>query len=246
MPMHDWSRVPAGLFHHFHQEWSIEIARRLNRGGLPPELTALVEQRAGRTEPDVLAIEENAADPGTPLSGKSIVVLEQPKTQIVFRSSREAYADKANRVVIRHHLGRIVSVIELVSPGNKDSRLALREFVDKTIDFLRKGVHVLIVDLFPPSRRDPAGLHKVIWDEVEEQAFELPPGRDRVLASYEAGDTWNAYIEPIAVGEHLAEMPLFIASGRHVRVPLESTYVAAWEAAPAALRRAVETGHIEQ
>ena len=57
MPIHDWTRVPAGLFHPFHQDWSIEIARALNRGRLPSGLSALVEQRAGLREPDVLAIE---------------------------------------------------------------------------------------------------------------------------------------------------------------------------------------------
>jgi hypothetical protein len=57
MPIHDWTRVPAGLFHHFHQDWSIEIARELNRGRLPRGLSALVKQRAGPLEPDVLAIE---------------------------------------------------------------------------------------------------------------------------------------------------------------------------------------------
>ena len=35
MPIHDWTRLPGGLFHHFHQDWSIEIARELNRGRLP-------------------------------------------------------------------------------------------------------------------------------------------------------------------------------------------------------------------
>ena len=25
MPIHDWSRVPSGLFHDFHQRWSIQI-----------------------------------------------------------------------------------------------------------------------------------------------------------------------------------------------------------------------------
>ena len=39
-----------------------------------------------------------------------------------------------------------------VSPGNKDSRAALRDFVEKTVDCLRKGIHVLIVDLFPPTQ----------------------------------------------------------------------------------------------
>ena len=61
MPLHDWSRIPPGLFHHFHQDWSIEITRDLNRGRLPAGLSALVEQRAGPKEPDVLSIEEYGA-----------------------------------------------------------------------------------------------------------------------------------------------------------------------------------------
>lgn len=38
MPIHDWTRVPAGLFHHFQQSWSIRIADALNAGILPPGL----------------------------------------------------------------------------------------------------------------------------------------------------------------------------------------------------------------
>ena len=47
MPIHDWARVPAGLFHDFHQSWSIRIKDALNAGLLPRGLSALVEQRSG-------------------------------------------------------------------------------------------------------------------------------------------------------------------------------------------------------
>ena len=57
MPIHDWARIPSGLFHHFHQHWSIAIAVRLNRGMLPKGVSALVEQRSGPKESDVLAVE---------------------------------------------------------------------------------------------------------------------------------------------------------------------------------------------
>ena len=40
----------------------------------------------------------------------------------------------------------------------------------------------------------------------------------------------------------MPDMALFLASGIHVRVPLEATYAAAWDASPEELRRAVETG----
>jgi hypothetical protein len=238
VPLHDWSRIPAGLFHHFHQDWSIEITRQLNRGRLPKGLSALVEQRAGPKETDVLTIEERSRNE------EGVVTMERPVTQFVRRTAKQIYASRANRVVIRHQLGRIVAVIEIVSPGNKDSRAALRDFVDKTIDFLRKGIHVLIVDLFPPSPRDPLGIHKVIWDEIIEEEFCFPPGKDRILVSYEAGPERVAYIETLAVGDVLPDMPLILTDDLHALVPLESSYQTAWDASPEEYRRVVETGVI--
>jgi CobQ/CobB/MinD/ParA nucleotide binding domain len=56
LPIHDRSRVPAGLYHDFHQSWSIRLKDALNSGRLPKGVAALVEQRAGPKESDVLAI----------------------------------------------------------------------------------------------------------------------------------------------------------------------------------------------
>jgi hypothetical protein len=216
MPIHDWTCVPAGLFHDFHQSWTIRIRDALNAGRLSKGLSALVE---------------------TP---------EPPSTKIVRRTSKEFYAARANRIVVRHHLGRIIAVIEILSPGNKDSRAAVRDFVDKTIDFLRRGIHILVVDLFPPTPRDPFGMHKVIWDEILEDDFAFPQGKDRIAASYESGGERVAYIEPIAVGDELPEMPLFLANGVHIRVPLEMTYCSAWNASPEEMRIAVDTGELPE
>jgi len=238
MPLHDWTRVPAGLFHDFHQSWSVRIKDALNAGLLPKGLSALVEQRSGTRESDVLAIEQRAkrtADGG-------VAIAEQPATWMVRRTTNEIYAGRANRVVVKHHLGRIIAVIEIVSPGNKDSRAAVRDFVQKLIDFLRAGIHVLMVDLFPPTPRDPVGMHKVVWDEIAEEDFSLPPNKDWLMASYETGGTRTAYVEPVAIGDQLRDMPLFLANGLHVKVPLELTYRATWEALPEEVRLAVETG----
>jgi hypothetical protein len=245
MPIHDWTRVPAGLFHHFHQDWSIEIARTLNRGRLPRGLSALVEQRAGRMEPDVVTIESRDLRAAMSETAGGVMALTPPVTQIIRQSDKEIYSDLANRIVVKHHLGRIVAVIEIVSPGNKDSRAALRDFVDKTIDLLRIGIHVLIIDLFPPTPRDPFGIHKAVWDEIDEESFVFPEGQDRILVSYESSAVRTAYVEPVGVGEELPDMPLFLVPDLHVRVPLEPTYEAAWSASPEELRAAVEVGRIE-
>jgi hypothetical protein len=41
MPIHDWTRVDAGLFLAFHQSWIIVLARALNTGVLPVDYFAL-------------------------------------------------------------------------------------------------------------------------------------------------------------------------------------------------------------
>jgi hypothetical protein len=242
MPIHDWTRVPSGIFHDFHQSWSIRLKDVLNQGLLPRGFSALVEQRAGPREGDVLSIEGGRRPKTNQSDGGSVATLEPPVTRIIRRTSREIYADRANRILVRHHLGRIVAVIEIVSPGNKDSRAALRDFVEKTIDFLRAGIHLLVIDLFPPTPRDPHGIHKVIWDEILEEDFDFPPGKDRILVSYQAGPERVAYIEPVAVGDSLRDMALFLTYYMHVVVPLEATYQATWDASPEEMRIAVETG----
>lgn len=243
MPIHDWGRIPSGLFHHFHQVWTAEIAKCLNRGLLPKGMSALVEQRVGPKEGDVLGIERWKKD-ALPQARGGALILEPPVTKIVQRNTKEIYAARANRVAVRHRLGQIIAVIEIVSPGNKDSRSALRDFVDKSVDLLRLGVHLLVIDLFPPTKRDPSGIHKAIWDEVTEEDFTFPAGKNLILASYEAGPTLTAYVEPVAVGDSLPDVALFLAPGTHVKVPLESTYQATWDASPEDFRTAIETGVI--
>jgi hypothetical protein len=242
MPLHDWSRVPSGLFHHFHQSWTIRISDALNAGRLPKGVSALVEQKSGPLESDVLAIEARSRRSEDEAGEGNVALIDRPATKIVRRTTKDYYTDRANRVVVKHHLGRIIAVIEIVSPGNKNSRAAFREFLDKTLGFLRRGVHVLVVDLFPPTPRDPFGIHKVIWDEFEEEEFALPPGKDRILASYETGKERAAYIEPVGVGDKLPDMPLFLSNAVHVIVPLEATYQATWDVCPEEFRIAVETG----
>ena len=35
MPMHDWTKVEAGIFHAFHHRWISAISDALNQGSLP-------------------------------------------------------------------------------------------------------------------------------------------------------------------------------------------------------------------
>jgi hypothetical protein len=50
-----------------------------------------------------------------------------------------------------------------------------------------------------------------------------------------------AYVEPIAVGDVLPEMPLFLEPEFYVPAPLDATYRTSWELFPAVLKRRLET-----
>jgi hypothetical protein len=243
MPIHDWSRVDANLFHHFHQAWTINISNALNGGLLPKGFSALVEQHAGGLVPDVIALQRRP-QPNRPAerTGGTVITATLPRTRHVIRAKEEISAARGNRITIRHPLGQVVCVIEVVSPGNKGSRSALRSFVEKAVDFLRQGVHLLIVDLFPPSARDPQGIHKAIWDEIEEQPFELPPDKPLTLAAYVATLPKTAFVEPVGVGDVLPDMPAYLDPDSYVPVPLEATYQATWASCPEDMRAVVEHG----
>jgi hypothetical protein len=126
-----------------------------NAGILPNGLSARVEQRSGQRESDVLVIESLGKSRSEFANNGGVATSAPPVTRFEGRTSRQIYATRANRIVVKHHLGRTIAVIEIVSPGNEDSRAARRDFVEKVIDFLRAGIHVLVIDLFPPNTARP-------------------------------------------------------------------------------------------
>lgn len=238
MPIHDWTRVEGGTFHDFHQAWTIAIRNALNSGGLPPEYFAMADQVISGPIPDVVTLKRRtrSSSPRESLGGVAIVEAP-PKARFITRADEEdIYAKRANRILIKHHLGQVVAVIEIVSPGNKNSRHAVRAFVQKACELLDQGIHLLIVDLFPPSPRDPQGIHKEIWDEIREEPFELPSDKPLTVVAYSAGFPKTAYVEPVAVGDVLPEMPIFLTADFYVPAPLESTYAATWGVCPEPIR----------
>jgi Protein of unknown function (DUF4058) len=233
MPMHDWTRVRSGTYHILHYRWIATLMDRLNAGILPPECYALPEQKVSGVEPDVVTL--SARDDRTrPDTGG--VALAPPKASHIEKANRVHYARKTDRIAIHHDTGKVLAVIELVSPGNKDTKHALRSFARKPAAFLRAGVHVLVVDPFPPGRYDPHGVHRAIWENVTVSEFEMPADKRLTAVSYQAGSEPVAYVEPFAVGRPIPDMPLFLVEDFYITVPLEETYQATWDVLPQQIR----------
>lgn len=238
MPMHDWTRVQAGTYHNFHYRWLATIMDRLNAGFLPRGLFAMAEQQVGGPIADVLTLSKRDADL-RPTGGGTATVA--PRTSVVEEPKSVLYARKTNRIAIHHNLGTVVAVIELVSPGNKDTKHALRAFARKSAALLRNGVHLSVINPFPPGRYDPLGMHRAIWDNVTSESKFVPPAdRPLTVAGYQAGEPPKGYVEPFAVGDPLPDLPLFLDEGVHVDVPLEETYQATWNVLPVELRELLD------
>jgi hypothetical protein len=247
MSVHNWKRVKAGIFHDFHHAWIEEIKRILNGGVLPEGYYALAEQYASGFGPDVLTLQgpdnEYGARPvglNGPDGGTALLV-SPPQVELTAETEMEFYRRKQSTVVVRHVTeDDIVAVVEVVSPGNKAGRAALQSFVDKAAYLLDQRIHLLILDLQSPTRRDPQGIHGAIWEEITGEEYTAPAGKPLTLAAYESGLTVRAYVQPIAVGDQLTDMPLFLEPGAHVLVPLESTYERAFAAVPRRWRTVLE------
>jgi hypothetical protein len=237
MPIHDWTRVDAGIFHAFHHDWITEISRALNRGLLPPDYYALPEQIAGGWGPDVLTLRRpgtNGGPPVGPPQGGVAVAVAPPRVRIRMSSEANRYAARANAVTIRHTSNhQVVAMVEILSPGNKNNQNGLNAFVRKAHEALAAGIHLLLVDLFPPSPRDPQGIHPTVWGEDCPPDYALPPDRPLTCVAYIGGASAEALIELVGVGDALPDMPLFLTPDVYVLVPLEATCEAAWQGMPA-------------
>lgn len=240
MPIHDWTRVDAGLFHAFHQRWISALSDALNSGGLPAEYFALAEQNIRGPIPDVLTLKLATTPGSAPEAGTTAVLTAQPCGRVVRRSESSRYADKANRITIPHRHGDVVAVIEIVSPGTKGGEADFHAFIQKSVALLHQGIHLLLIDLFPPSRRDPHGVAQALWNKFEDDDLELPPDKPLTVMAFDAGPTRVAYVEPVAVGDPLPEMPLFLRPEAYVLAPLEATYHTAWSVFPAVLQRLLD------
>src|SRR5262249_12448468 len=129
---------------------------------------------------------------------------------------------------------------EIVSPGNKSSRHAFQALVDKACELLEHRIHLLIVDPLPRGPRDPSGIHGALWEQVQDEPFHPPADQPLTLVAYECDLTTRAYIELLAVGQPLPEMPLFLEPNGCVMVPLEATYQAAFAVMPRRWRTVLE------
>ncbi|MBI4615835.1 MAG: DUF4058 family protein [Planctomycetes bacterium] len=224
MALDDWTRVSDNVFHAFHVHWISELAAALNDGLLPEGYFARPEESVGTFETDVLTVETGG---GGESAGSSAVI--RP-TAII---SPPRLSPRKDRRISVFSAGdeRRVSVVEIVSPGNKDSDRRARNFEEKILVCLASGLHVLVVDVLPPTGPAP-GFAAAVARELGSASL---PEEGRAATSFECQPspaTVRIYHRSMRVGDPLPEVPLFLEPGRHIEIPLETTYSSALRRLP--------------
>jgi hypothetical protein len=261
MPIHDWTRAGVWAFHDFHHSWISQISRSLKHLVLPKGYYALVERHAGRSDQDLLALQGEHQEPAGPAPWRveiprkagaeedlsARLSLDPPRARLQVEGEMAFYRRKRATVVVRHVSNdRVVAMIEVVSPGNKSHQRAIDRFADIVAWLLDHGIHLLVLDLILPGPCDPQGIHGAIWDAIEGPGYIAPEDKRLTFASYESNMGFNsargyrAYIEPLAVGDEVPEMALFLEPWGHVVLPLAQSYAEAVDSVPARWRQVIE------
>lgn len=237
MPLLDHFRPPLSerrAWEGFHAAWLSYISEALNRV-LPVGYFAEEEVHAGaNVEIDVATF--HSADPveATPApewagGGGTVTTAAVPWVAPPPAAGVAAvFADDFEVRVIAERGGRrVVAAVELVSPGNKDRPDVRRAFATKCASYLYQGIAVVVVDVVTDRHAD---LHAEILDRLGSPAAgRLPAGTRLAAVAYRPirrgeRDEIDLWPVPLAVGQPLPTLPLWLDAVTYAGVDLEATY----------------------
>lgn len=122
---------------------------------------------------------------------------------------------------------RLVAAVELISPSNKDRPEARAQFVSRCAALLRQGVSVVLVDVV--TVRDFDLYAELLgWVGGRDPSLGDPPPatyaaacRWRPVGTRRVLETWS---RPLAVGDPLPTLPLWLTEELAVPLDLEASY----------------------
>lgn len=229
MPLRDHFHPPLvnrRSWEELHGAWPSTIAYRLNTI-LPPQYYSGVRVHLGSAvELDVAAFEnEHAVDSGFSANGGTAVAWAPASPALLLETDELTPPEYEVRVYDQHHTRRLVAVVEIVSPGNKDRPDSREAFVSKCHALLQQEVCVAIVD--PVTERSAN-----LYAELAARLGAAPPAIASALIyavscrGFAARGHWRieAWEHELAVGSPLPTLPLWLTDSLYVPLELETTY----------------------
>ena len=232
MPLLDHFNPPLSRTHpwrSFHGAWAAAMARLLNQGVLPSGYYAVpLVDRDGPIEIDVAALrEQGTTGPGDNVSMPQVwappapalaVAIELPATDAV---EVQVFADDGDP--------RLAAAVELLSPRNKDRPQARQAFAVKCVGYLQQGSSVVVVDTVTTRRADlNAAILSLLGVDSATAATpsSLSAVSYRAVGREEETQQLQLWPAPLALGQPLPTLPLWIAADFSVPLDLEASYQA--------------------
>ena len=234
MVLQDHFRPPLSIrrhWHAFHNAWATYISSDLNQR-LPEGYFAELNVQFG-IEIDVAAFEEAdlgssydatpRADSTSETKGLSAAWTAPAPTQTIPIS---ILSDVVEVLVFGREAGpTLAGAIELVSPANKDRPTHRDAFITKCASYLQQGVGLIIVDVVTGRQ---ANLHDELLARLGSPGI-VSLDADLYAVAYRpvsradqtSLDIWQ---EPLAVGQRLPTLPLWLRGGLAVPVDFDATY----------------------
>jgi hypothetical protein len=218
MPLQDHFNPPLSErrhWHSFHNSWATYLSSRLN-ALLPDGYFAEANVQYG-VEIDVAAFEEQQAYPIP--SGWAA-----PPPQASYPLDLTGAVVEVG-IFSRSGGPQLAGAVELVSPANKDRPSHREAFVSKCVTYLQAGVGLVIVDVVTERHVDfhrELLLRLGLTDPGPGPALSGSSFRRVERDGVGSLDVWR---EPIAVGQPLPKLPLWLRGGLCLPVELEESYL---------------------
>lgn len=230
MPLRDHFRSPVNDTHSWdevHGGWPMEIVRDLTKI-LPAGFRAAPRVHLGSAfEVDIGSYELDNRDADAPSRGGVA-------TQTALMPTYTVEADLSDqdeyevRIYDAERGRQLVAAIEIVSPANKDRPQTRDLFAGKVAALLQQGVCVSIVDLVTVRRANMYADLLTLLGHIDPQLAPTPPHLYAV--SLRTGQTLkgrprlDAWFYPMALGQPLPELPIWLSADLRVMLPLETSY----------------------
>jgi len=236
MPLLDHFRppiYPTRPWESFHTRWATTIADALQQSLPRRYFTDVFIHLGSRIEADVAEFERPPEPEDESPNGPGGVALQTWAPPAPPLTMPGTFPDEIE-VQVRDMIddARLVAVIELVSPGNKDRDDARGGFAGKCAAYLQKGIGLIAADIVTTRH---ANLHNelirlleaddkyLLADDVYLYAVAYRPAR---RGAENLIDLWPV---PLTVGGRLPLLPLALRGAPAVPVDLEKTYTDARE-----------------
>jgi len=162
--------------------------------------------------------------------GGGTAVLAEPEPTVSVDTDLDDQAEYSVRIYDQHQARKLVAVVEIVSPANKDRPENRQAFVTKCAAFLQSGVSVTIIDVVTTR-------HFNLYTELSAALHLAPPAKagrpDGLYAVACRGQRrpqrkmrFQAWAQELALGKPLPTLPIWLADEVWVPLDLEASYEA--------------------